>query len=162
MSNVGGGSGRREDVPPDAVDEALARAARHGRRAASEALLAARALLDALSLALHRAPAGERRILALAGRALDDLAATLAGGPGAETVLEAVASALDAEITRWEQRARDDADARSVLRAYLGLREILWELGVRPRSGAAGDGGGTSPRRGRGGGRRVQRVRVEG
>ena len=42
--------------------------------------------------------------------------------------------ALDAEIARWEERAKTDDDARAMLRAYLGLREILWELGVRPES----------------------------
>jgi hypothetical protein len=42
-----------------------------------------------------------------------------------------IAEALDAEIARWEERAKHDADARSVLRAFLGLREVLWELGVR-------------------------------
>jgi hypothetical protein len=146
------------------VEEALTRAADHGRRAAAEALLAARALLDALSLALHGSPSEERRILGLAGRALDDLSATLAGGPGAESVLDAVAGALDAEIARWEARSRDDADARAVLRAYLGLREILWELGVRPADGAPTDGAGADAARGGRSGprRRVQRVPVQG
>jgi len=131
---------RARQAPPAAsVQEALERAARHGRRAASEALLAARALLDALSLALHGASVDERRILGLAARALDDLADTLAGGGARPGLLAAVAESLDAEIARWEARARQDTDARAVLRAYLGLREILWELGVRP----AGDVSGT-------------------
>lgn len=152
------------------IEAALARAAMHGRRAASEALLAARALLDALSLALHGASADERRFLGLAARTLDDLSDALAGGDARPGLLTAVAEALDAEIQRWEGRARHDADARAVLRAYLGLREILWELGVRPAAGRSaarepGEDGGaprgrrTRPRgRGRG---RTQRVPVE-
>ncbi len=118
----------------ETVEQALARAADHGRRAASEALLAARALLDALSLALHGAGADERRILGLAARSLDELAEGLAGGPSRAGLLDAVSAALDAEIARWEARARNDVDARAILRAYLGLREILWEFGVRRAS----------------------------
>ncbi|HKJ25811.1 MAG TPA: hypothetical protein VKB65_13375 [Myxococcota bacterium] len=160
--------GRDADAPPaDSVEAALARAAKHGRRAASEALLAARALLDALSLALHGASADERRVLGLAARTLDDLADALAGGDARPGVLSAVAEALDAEIARWEARARHDADARAVLRAYLGLREILWEMGVRPAGAApeADEAGRPQPgrrpqRRDRGRGR-VQRVPVE-
>ena len=48
--------------------------------------------------------------------------------------------ALDAEIARWETKARQDADARAVLRAFLGVRELLWELGMRPSAPAAEDG----------------------
>jgi hypothetical protein len=153
---------------PQSVEEALARATEHGRRAAAEALRAARALLDALSLALHGANAEERRVLGLAARSLDDLAAALHEG-GPVGVLAAVAEALDVEIARWEARARHDVDARAVLRAWLGLREILWELGVRRARGDAETAEtprpapGRSPgRRGRGPGRRVQRVPVEG
>ena len=167
---------RNEDREPAAtpsVEEALRRASEHARRAASEALLAARALLDALSIALHGAPPEERRILGLAARGLEDLADALAGGPSRPGVLAAIAEALDAEIARWETRARNDTDARAVLRAYLGLREILWEFGVRPggareaRPGPDGDrsrpgrsGGRRDPRGGQG--RRVTRVPVEG
>lgn len=135
------------------VEDALARAAVHGRRAASEALLAARALLDALSLALHGAAPEERRILGLAARGLDDLAATISGGAPPTRVLAAIAGALDAEIARWEARAHDDDDARAVLRAYLGLREVLWEFGVRPdRDGAAPRDAARAPSPGRGAG----------
>ena len=162
---------RRREPPPssDRIEAALARAAEHGRRAASEALLAARALLDAVSLGLHGASADERRILGLAARALDDLADGLAGGGARPGLLAAVAEALDSEIARWEARARQDDQARAVLRAYLGLREILWELGVRPPdrggsepSGTSRPAGGHRPqRRGRSRGDRVQRVPVE-
>ena len=65
---------------------------------------------------------------------------------------------------RWEERARDDSDARSVLRAYLGMREILWELGVRsskPRTGAPKSGrAGRAKRTGKKP-PRVQRVEVQ-
>ena len=158
------------ETPPRTAEEALARAAAHGRRAAAEALRAARALLDALSLSLHGAGAEERRVLGLAARSLDDLAGALHGGSAPASVLVAVAEALDVEIARWEARARQDADARAVLRAWLGLREILWELGVRrPRGDARqapeaprGAAAHTPGRRGRGPGRRVQRVPVQG
>lgn len=169
-------SDRKQNVGPDAptVEQALARARSHGRRAASEALLAARALLDALSLTLHGAVPEERRILGLAARALDDLADALAGGPARPGVLSAIADALDVEIARWEARARNDVDARAVLRAYLGLREILWEFGVRASDGASAKARPAEPsrakpaagraRKGRrnGGGRRMTRVPVEG
>jgi len=185
-------SPKHRQPPPggDSVEAALGRAARHGRRAAAEALLAARALLDALSLTLHGARADERRILGLAARTLDDLADGLAGGATRPGLLAAVAEALDVEIARWEARAGHDDHARAVLRAYLGLREILWELGVRrseragsrPGGGEPGSsklgssepgvsdlGGGPRPaggrgpqRRGRRRGDRVQRVPVEG
>ncbi len=164
----------RAPGPPATVEEALRRAAEHGERALAEAVLAARALLDALSLALHGAPSEERRVLGLVARGLDELARTLADGPEPGALLQAVAEALDAEITRWERRASEDADARAVLRAYLGLREILWELGVRadprrrprPEPAASATGSGAKPpapkRRPGGRGRRVQRVPVEG
>ena len=68
---------------------------------------------------------------------------------------------LDAEIARWENCSKDNADARAVLRAYLGVREVLWELGLRrpERSDEPGAASGPprKPRR-----RRVQRVRIDG
>lgn len=47
------------------------------------------------------------------------------------SLLRAVAEALDAEIGRWEERSRHEPEARPVLRAFLAVRELLWELGVR-------------------------------
>jgi len=161
------GEGRADAPPPASVEEALARAARHGRVALAEALAASRALADAGSLAATGQPVPGDGALGWAGRVLDELAATLSrtdAGRGAG-VLEAVAEALESEITRWEGRAREDPDARAVLRAYLGLREILWELGVRPPGPGRDAAGGATPggpgRRGAGGGGRVQRVPVE-
>ncbi|HVS08271.1 MAG TPA: hypothetical protein VMS76_00260 [Planctomycetota bacterium] len=136
--------------------EALARARRHGRAALAEAAAAARALLDAASLATSGAPA-ERSAAALA-HLLDAIVDWLDPRSGsASPVLGVVIEALDAEIARWEGLGRDDADARAVLRAFLAVRELLWELGVRP-SGVH-DERGEQPE---GATRRVQRVPLQG
>ena len=116
----------------ETVEEALARARHHGRAAAGETALALRALLDALSLSTSGRPSDASRVLSWAAAALDDAARGLGrDAPGDASLLGAVAEALDAEIRRWEARASVDRDARAVLRAYLGMREILWELGLR-------------------------------
>jgi len=157
------GTGRGPAAPPpESVEEALGRARRHARRAVAEALAAARALLDALSLALAGRPSDEQRVLGLVARGLDELGAALGSSAGEGSLLDTLAAALDAEIARWEERARSDRDARAVLRAWLGLREILWELGVgrRPTEGdAAGARRARPAPRSR---RPVQRVEVEG
>lgn len=137
------------------LEEALARAAHHGRNAASEAVAAGRALVEAAALASTGRPVAEEGALGLILRTLDQLGKSLSAGldgPGAG-LLRAVVEALDAEIGRWEARAGEDPEARAVLRAYLGLREILWELGVRPD---------TEAKQQRQRPERVQRVRVEG
>jgi hypothetical protein len=124
---------------PRSVEEALARARTHGRAALAEAAAAARCLLDAASLAASGAPseahAGLRRASAWLERA--EALAREGSDRGARWV-EEVAAALDAEIARWESRSREDPEARAVLRAFLGVREVLWEVGLRPRS-ARGD-----------------------
>ena len=88
----------------------------------------------------------------------------------AAALLRSIAEALDAEIARWETRAETDPEARAVWRAFLGLRELLWEFGVRREPDANG-GGEKSKRAARKKGRststrrkkpRVQRVTVEG
>ena len=152
---------------PASAEQALANAAEHARAALAEALSAVRALLDAASLATSGQPAQTRRLLGPLARILEGLAADLqgAGGESSLPLVSAIAEALDVEIERWELRARDDADARAVLRAFLGLRELLWEFGVR-RPGAAdprppGDPG-PRPAAARRARPRVQRVRVEG
>ncbi len=141
----GRGQARREqrsaraDAPPESALEALERARQHGRTAAAEALCALRALLDAASLATTGAPAEAHRGLSVVARTLEDVAGAFGEGEGA-SLLRAVVDALDAEIGRWEERAVQDPDARAVLRAYLGLRELLWELGVRrPASSGASE-----------------------
>ena len=159
------------------------RARGHARLAAAEGLAAFRALLDAAALATTGEASGELRFLGSLARQLDETGAALrAGSAGAEALVTALAEALEAEIARWQARSAEDPDARAVLRAFLGLRELLWELGVRPRAdgeapaeqprGTARGGprGGAAPRPRAAGraseeprpGPRVQRVPVEG
>ncbi|HEX2486755.1 MAG TPA: hypothetical protein VHQ66_15720 [Myxococcota bacterium] len=127
-----------EDAPRSAP-EALARAARHARLAAAEALAAWRALVDAGALLATGAPSARLRGVGGLARATAEIEAALRGGAGAggEALVAALAEALDAEIARWEARSAEDADARAVLRAFLGLRELLWEVGVRAPATAA-------------------------
>jgi len=167
---------RPEEAPGDpeaSLQEALERARRHAKNAVSESLAALGALLDAASLASTGVPAGVHPLFAGSARRVDAWSRALAeeGRIGGE-LGAALADALDAEIARWEERAREDGEAREVLRAFLGLRELLWELGVRrpPRGdGAPGgatpedapdaDGPDASPAARR---RRVERVPVQG
>lgn len=126
------GEERRAAAPAASVEEALGRASLHARRSAAEALSAVRALMDAVAL-LHRgAPAESHALLGRAAAWLDRLVGELSGGPEEAALTRALSEALDAEIARWEERARNDPEARAVLRAFLGVRELLWELGVRP------------------------------
>lgn len=138
--------------------EALARAGRHGRAAAAEAAAALRALLDALALAAGGRDAGAGGLAPLA-QGLDAARAWLDHGaePDAERLLEAVLDALDEEIARWDARSREDPEARSVVRAFLAVRELLFELGVRRGPGDPEPDGG-----GGGGPGGLQRVPVEG
>jgi hypothetical protein len=151
----GPSSAPRREAPPATLEEALARAREHGRLALAETLTAIQALLDAAALAGSGRPLRAHRQLAPLARVLEGLASDLArrGGDSPEPLLASIAEALDVEIARWEKRARDDLDARSVLRAFLGLREILWEFGVRP---------GPKRARKRPAGPRIQRVPVQG
>ncbi len=129
------------DSADASLEEALARARRHAKSAVAEALETARALLDAASLATSGAPADAHPLLERADRWIRHASRGWAAEGGLSGELAtALAEALDHEIARWEQRARIDDDARAVLRAFLGLRELLWELGVRPpRDGGAAD-----------------------
>ncbi len=144
--------------------EALARARRHARAAGAEATAALGALLDAASLAATGTP-GSETLPPLAGglEAVARLLAEDAGASGAELVA-GVLDALEGEIARWERRAQEDPEARAVLRAFLGLREILWELGVRaPRQPAPTATPGERPvERRKPRKTRLQRVSVEG
>ena len=152
------------DAPPSDAREALAVAARHARAAAAEAARAARALLDAAALLSAGVPAEGHAGLRGAARWLEALASGVAPEAAADaSLVDALSAALDAEIARWEERAAQDPDARAVLRAFLGVRELLWELGVRPaqtspasrRAQPAAER--RAPQR-----RRVERVRVQG
>ena len=138
--------GRRSLPPPETIEEALARSLQHARNSASEALLATRALMDALSILLANEPVARHAqpnspIANLAG-AIERWAGTLRGpepdrsSPGLPEVL----GALEIEIDRWARRSQNDPNARTVLHAFIGMREILWEFdppvgrSVHPRS----------------------------
>lgn len=119
--------------PPASVEEALAQARFHAQSAAAESAAALAALLDAATLAATGRIAQETPAAGL-GQGLEALRRFVepeAVRDGA-SLLRTVADALDAEIRRWEERSHTEPDARSVLRAFLGVRELLWELGVRP------------------------------
>ena len=164
---------RDEAETSERASEAVARAQRHAYAAIAEALAAVGALLDASSLALSGEAATSNALLGPIARILDGLRAefdesTTTGEVAA--LLRSIADALDAEIARWEARAETDPEARAVLRAFLGLRELLWEVGIR-RESDANPSGKTSTRVARKKGRststrrkppRVQRVTVEG
>jgi len=123
-----------EGFASGSVEEALERARTHARAAAAEGIEVLRALLDVGSLATSGVPADSHRVLARIATLLEDLAASLGGSTSNQdaSLGRTLADAIDLEIARWEARAADDAEARAVLRAFLGLRELLWEIGVRP------------------------------
>jgi hypothetical protein len=148
----------QDDLDDASVAEALERARRHARAALAEALAAARALLDAAALGVGGVRAEDHGVLSLAATALDRAAEGLGGhGDDGRALATALATALDAEIARWELRAGDDPEARAVLRAFLGLRELLWELGFRRSDETRGRAAAVVRR-----GPRVQRVDVQG
>jgi len=143
--------------------EALTRSRAHFRRAAAEAVAGLRALLDAAALGLGPAGVADQGALAVLARGLDELSAALApeGGDPSRAVLDTLLDAVDAEIERWEARSAGDEEARMVLRTFLSVREVLWELGVR-REGDTGAPGRRAPAaHRRPEGPRVQRVEVE-
>jgi hypothetical protein len=160
---------RAAAAPERALEDALARARQHAKNAIAEALEAGRALLDAASLATSGARAAEHPIFGRADAWIRDASGGLTASGGLPGDLAAsLADALDAEIARWEQRAHDDGDARAVLRAFLGVREMLWEIGVRPTGpapAATASPAGPSPRHDvtpERPPRRVERVSVQG
>ncbi len=119
------------------VGEALERARVHFERATLEGLEAGRALLEA---ARHASGPVDGSGRSFAAEVLHDLEIVIARIREHAPIdlprsfSEPLTLALDAEIERWERRARNDPDARTVLRAFLGLRELLWTLGVRGRN----------------------------
>ncbi len=162
-----------EAAPPASAAEAIARARKHACSAIAEALAALHALLDASSLALSGEVSASNALLGPIARILEGLHAEFDGSAAtgeAAALLRSIAEALDAEIARWEARAETDPEARAVLRAFLGLRELLWEFGIRREPDASGSGENsaqaarktrrsTSKRRKQ---PRVQRVTIEG
>jgi hypothetical protein len=161
-----------ETESTERVSEAVARARKHAYAAIAEALASAGALLDASSLVLGGDMAARNPLLGPIARILEGLRAEFDDSSTTGEVaalLRAVADALDVEIARWETRAETDPDARAVLRAFLGLRELLWEFGIR-REPEAEKSGETSTRSARKKGHsastrrkqpRVQRVTIE-
>ncbi len=125
---------------PESVEEALARAREHGRRAASEAVAALQALVEAG--ALTRGPLEADGQLATLRSALERVRQWLdpEGGKDPAAVLAGISQVLDEEILRWEEKSREDPEARTILRAFLAVREVLWELTARD-SGKPDDDG---------------------
>jgi len=165
---------RQDDPePPERAAEALARARTHTHAAIAEALAAVRALLDASSLALSGEASASNTLLGPIARILEGLRAEFdenATTGEATALLRSIAEALDAEIARWETRSETDPEARAVWRAFFGLRELLWEFGIRRESDASASGDASKPaarKKGRSTSTRrkkprVQRVTVEG
>jgi len=172
-SRPSGGAPSPGVAAPESVEEALSRARKHGRAAAAESVAALQALLDATALALSGRAAEQDTILGPLSSGLEELRTLIAPDDArfGSSLLSALFDALDAEIARWEMRSREDPNARSVLRAFLGVREILWEISSRGQE-PAGPSKEAGPKPGRtkrstGSGRsrrstRVRRVRVEG
>jgi hypothetical protein len=134
----------------DSAEEALQRARTHLQRATLEGLEAARALIQAGMHTSGLATATGDSWVGNVQRSLEELIAGIR--ENGSFVLPAVfaeplAEALELEIKRWELRSSTDADARVVLRAFLGLRELLWELGMRPGTSSASDGARSNPNR---------------
>jgi hypothetical protein len=165
---------RTSEPQLETAGEALERARAHARSAAAEALASLHALLDAAALAASGQPSEFHGLLGPLAKLLEGLAERLGheGEPVGAPILVAITEALDAEIARWEDRALQDPEARAVLRAFLGLREVLWEFGIR-RDGQNGGGRGDDAEPSAAGPRarrrvrhrrqpRVQRVPIEG
>jgi len=116
------------------VGEALERAQTHFKNATREGLEVVRALLEAAQRASEGSDARASSLTGELKRSFDEWAASL--DPERLTKIprslaEPLAKALDAEIGRWERLSKTDETARPVLRAFLGLRELLWELRTR-------------------------------
>jgi hypothetical protein len=133
--------GSRKD---ETANQALERAIGHASVALSEGVASARALLDAASLIVSELPAEAHPNLAELARALDQVSEALSGNSPSlrATATHALLETIDSEIARWEVKSRSDDDARSVLRVFMSLREVLWEIGIRREApGAHGQQG---------------------
>lgn len=113
--------------------EALGRAAAHARRALSEALAALAALIEAGGRAALGPEAEKQEWLQPVLASLEGLRSSLedADDRDARDLLASVHAAVDEQIRHWEGQSDQDPSARSVLRAFLALRELLWEFGAR-------------------------------
>ena len=118
----------------DGAEEALQRARKHLHRATLEGLEAARALLEAAARTSGLTDdAARESLVGNLQSSLENLIARIRENSSIvlpKALAEPLAAALETEIKRWERRSQTDPDARPVLRAFLGLRELLWELGL--------------------------------
>ncbi|MAG32991.1 MAG: hypothetical protein CL908_19105 [Deltaproteobacteria bacterium] len=115
-------------------DEALTRARHHLRQATLEGLEAARALLEAALQSTSLRGVIDDSLAATLAHSLEDMIAALRASSAfivPQDLAAPLLRALDAEIAKWEQRSKTDTEARPVLRTFLGLRELLWEFGLR-------------------------------
>ena len=127
------GSERPARPPRAPVDAAEALARARTRVAASKRSLAAHALLDAAALRAAGCPPTPA-VCWLRGAAAQSLARGWRPIPRrvGSAALGARRSARRGSRALGSARARD-AEARAVLRAFLGVRELLWEFGLRRR-----------------------------
>jgi hypothetical protein len=158
MARDGGKAGGSATDAGESVAEALERARLHGRRAAAEAVAALRALIDAATLAVEGSAGRDSRLAALT-ESLDRLRDWLDGESPPGSILETVDQVLAEEIARWEERSRREPDARAVLRAFLAVREVIFELRTAQRRPTPAPAAAAPRPRTR---RRAQRVPVEG
>lgn len=116
------------------IDEALRRARTHLRNSTLEGLEATRALLEAATHASGLTTNSADSMVGQLQGQLEDLISALRNNASfvmPRALAEPLEAAVDAEIKRWEERSRTDPDARLVLRAFLGMRELLWEFSTR-------------------------------
>lgn len=114
----------------DSIDASLHRARQHFQRALVEALEAGLALLEA-GAAARRDPGANGALLQDLAQAIEAAIRPLRDAGRFEVprgLLDPLEQALETEIARWEARSRTDPGARPVLRAFLGLRELVWEI----------------------------------
>ena len=115
----------------DDVDQAIARARVHVGNAARESIAAIGAILEAGGRASGLDPEQTERLAAEVARRFEAQVGRLREGAlFPASLAKPLEEALAREIERWEERSKQDPDARAVLRAFLGLRELLWELGL--------------------------------
>jgi len=123
------------------LEEVVTRARTHLLSAWSETIEAAQALFEAAGIATDRAgPTARHSAANTAGAGSDPLRAGLDELMSAlrrarlleppPALMQSLSQALEQEIRRWEARSRGDPEARLVLRAFLVLRELSWELGM--------------------------------
>lgn len=119
----------------ESMRQAFERALGHAQTAAAESVAGVRAMIDAASIGVTGAPADRNPNLGELASLLDQLERTLSGEAPSfrNAAINSVLRAVDREVARWEARSKDDPDARAVLRVFLGMREVLWEIGVRPQ-----------------------------